>query len=139
MAGCYDEAARFADIAFDLHGRNRIHAMWHMICEGDIRARFDIVEVDERSAVVNVVDDYTFRSTGRKVRNAIRSRFLLRNGSILDQQDACDPRQWGAMALGGVDGFFAGRLAFLRRAKARRTLDPFIEGHPAYRPSELTA
>jgi ketosteroid isomerase-like protein len=132
MADCYDEDATFTDIAFDLHGKKRIHAMWHMICEGDIRASFEIVKVDDGSAVVKVVDDYTFRSKGRKVHNVIQSHFRLRNGSIIDQQDACDARQWAAMALGGVGGFLAGRLPFLVRGKARKTLDAFIEEHPAY-------
>jgi hypothetical protein len=135
MANCYDEDATFTDIAFEINGKKRIQAMWHMICEGDIRAKFDIVEVDDRSAVVKVVDDYTFRSTGRKVHNVIESRFRFRKGSIVDQQDACDAREWAGMALGGVSGFLAGRLTFLRRAKARKTLEAFMAKHPEYRRS----
>jgi ketosteroid isomerase-like protein len=133
MAACYDDDATFKDIAFEISGRKRIHAMWHMICDGDIRARFDIVEVDDRSAVVKVVDDYTFRASGRKVHNVIESRFRLRNGSIVDQQDACDAQEWAGMALGGVSGFLAGRLEFLRRAKAGKTLDAFIAKHAEYK------
>jgi hypothetical protein len=133
MANCYDEDATFTDIAFEINGRKRIHAMWHMICEGDIRTSFDIVEVDDRTAKVKVVDDYTFRSSGRKVHNVVESRFWLRNGSIVAQQDTCDARDWAGMALGGVNGFLAGRLAFLRRAKARKTLDAFIGKHSEYK------
>jgi SnoaL-like domain len=133
MAGCYDEDATFKDIAFEINGKKRIHAMWHMICEGDIRTTFEIANADDRSAVVKVVDDYTFRSSGRNVHNVIESRFLLRNGLIIDQQDACDARKWAGMALGGVSGFLAGRLAFVRQAKARKTLDAFIAKHPEYK------
>ena len=133
MAECYDENATFTDIAFELDGRKRIHAMWNMICEGDIRTSFEIVEVDERRAVAKVVDDYTFRPKGRKVHNVIQSRFRFENGKIVDQQDACDPREWASMALGGVGGFLAGRLPFLRRAKARKTLAAFIGKHPEYK------
>ena len=133
MADCYEEAATFTDIAFELDGRKRIHAMWNMICEGDIRTSFEIVQADERRAVANVVDDYTFRPKGRKVHNLIQSRFRFQNGRIEHHQDTCDPRQWASMALGGVGGFLAGRLPFLRRAKARKTLDAFIEKHPEYK------
>jgi len=133
MADCYDENATFSDIAFDLNGRKQIHAMWHMICEGDIQTRFEIVEVDERRAVAQVVDDYTFRSKGRKVHNLIQSRFRFENGRIVDQEDICDTRQWASMALGGIAGFLAGRLSFVRRGKARRTLDAFIATHPEYK------
>jgi hypothetical protein len=133
MAACYDEDATFSDIAFDLNQRKRIHAMWHMICEGDIRTQFEIVDVNERSAVVKVTDDYTFRATGRKVHNVIRSDFRFHKGSIVHQHDDCDARKWAAMAVGGVGGFLAGRLPFVRRKKARKTLEAFIARHPEYK------
>jgi hypothetical protein len=104
-----------------------------MICDGDIRTKFEIVEASDTRAVVNVIDDYTFRSTGRKVHNVIQSRFRFLNGSIVDQQDSCDPREWASMALGGVGGFLAGRLPSLRQRKARKTLDAFIASHPEYK------
>lgn len=78
--------------------------MWHMVYDGDIRATFEIVEASESRAVVNGVDDYTFRATGRKVHNIIESRFRLLDHSIVDQHDVCDARQWTAMALGGASG-----------------------------------
>jgi uncharacterized protein len=135
MAACYAENASFRDIAFKLEGRTRIHAMWHMICDGDIKTTFKIDEVDDRTAFVTVVDDYTFRAKGRKVHNVIQSRFRFRDGSIVEQQDSCDSRKWASMAIGGVGGFLAGRISLLRGAKARRTLDTFIETHPQYRES----
>ena len=108
--------------------------MWHMICDGDIRTTFEIVEASETGAVFNVIDDYTFRATGRKVHNVIQSRFRVLNGAIVDQHDACDASQWAAMALGGVSGFLAGRVPSLRQRKARKTLDAFIASHPEYQP-----
>jgi ketosteroid isomerase-like protein len=135
MAACYATDASFQDIAFTLKGRTRIHAMWHMICDGDIKTTFKIDEVDDRSAFVSVVDEYTFRANGRKVRNIIQSRFRFRHGSIVEQHDSCDSRKWASMAIGGVGGFLAGRISLLRGAKARRTLDTFIETHPQYKES----
>jgi ketosteroid isomerase-like protein len=135
MAACYAENASFRDIAFNLKGKTRIHAMWHMICDGDIKTTFKIDEVDDRTAFVTVVDDYTFRAKGRKVHNVIQSRFRFANGAIVEQHDSCDSRKWASMAIGGVGGFLAGRISPLRQAKARRTLDTFIEKHPQYQKS----
>jgi ketosteroid isomerase-like protein len=128
MAKCYDLDATFHDIAFDLHGKDQIRAMWQMICSGDIRATFEIVSADDREGVAKVIDEYTFRDTGRKVQNPIESRFRFRDGLIIEQVDSCDPKAWAAAALGGVSGFLAGRLRFLRAWKARGMLKPYLQG-----------
>jgi len=133
MATCYHADATFTDIAFDLRGRKLIHAMWHMICETDIRASFHVLEVDDRVGRVNLVDDYTFTSTGRAVHNVIDSHFRLRDGLIIEHQDLCDARVWAAMALGGVSGFLAGRLRFLRSYRAQQMLQAFMAKHSEYR------
>jgi ketosteroid isomerase-like protein len=126
MTDCYHADATFHDIAFDLKGKDQIRSMWQMICDGDIRATFDIVSVDDREGVVTLVDEYTFRETGRRVRNPIESRFRFRDGLIVEHRDSCDPRAWAAEAIGGVGGFLAGRLHFLRAWKARGMLRSFI-------------
>jgi uncharacterized protein len=133
MADCYHPEARFTDIAFDLRGENKIHAMWHMICQGDIRATFELLDADDYNGRVSLVDDYTFTSTGHRVHNVIDSHFSFRDGRIIEHRDSCDPRVWAAMALGGTSGFFAGRFRFLRSFKAQKMLDAFIEEHPEYR------
>src|SRR2546425_11048134 len=94
MADCYHSEAAFSDIAFDLRGRKQIHAMWHMICQGDIRATCDLVQADDRSGEVNLVDDYTFSSSGRSVHNVIHSHFRFREGVIVEHHDFCDTRAW---------------------------------------------
>jgi hypothetical protein len=137
MGACYVEDATFRDIAFNLHGRKKIHAMWHMICQpegrtSDIHVSFKIVQADDLTAEVSLVDEYTFSSTGRPVKNVIVSRFRFENGLIVSQQDFCDPRAWAAMALGGVAGFLAGRIRLLRTLKARRMLSDFLQTHPEY-------
>ena len=129
MAACYAENARFRDIAFKLQGRTRIHAMWHMICDGDIKTTFKIDEVDDRTGFVTVVDDYTFRAKGRKVHNVIQSRFRFKDGSIVEQQDSCDSRQWASMAIGGVGGFLAGRIPRLRRRGSDSSSAPKSRRH----------
>jgi len=129
IAACYCTDATFKDIAFDLHGQKEIHDMWRMICAGDIRATFEVVQADDETGRVRLIDQYTFSDTGRKVRNVIDSRFTFKNHLIAEHRDACDPREWAAMALGGVGGFLAGRVGPLRRMMARRKLKKFVEEH----------
>jgi ketosteroid isomerase-like protein len=137
MADCYHLHAKFTDIAFDLRSRKQIHAMWHMICRpeghaGNIAAMFNVVHADDRRGWVNLVDDYTFSSTGRKVINVIDSYFCFEDGLIVEQRDFCDPRAWAAMALAGVSGFLASQSHFLRSFKARQMLHKFVEKHSEY-------
>jgi hypothetical protein len=133
MAHCYREDAAFRDIAFDLHGRQQIHAMWHMICTTDIQATFRVVHADDIAGQVELCDDYTFGSTGRAVHNVIDSRFRFEAGLIADHHDSCDARLWGQMALGGIEGCLAGRIRLLRAVKARRMLEEFVNHHQQYR------
>jgi ketosteroid isomerase-like protein len=136
MGACYHPRKQliFEDIAFSLRERKRILAMWHMICERtDIRAAFDILNADDREGRANLVDEYTFRDTGRKVRNAIDSRFRFEDGFIVEHRDYCDPAAWASMAFGGIKGFLAGHIRLLRSVAATKKLDAFISTHPEYR------
>ncbi len=133
MAECYHSSATFRDIAFTLSGKRHIHAMWHMICQGDIRAAFDVIDADDRAGRVSVIDEYTFSDTGRPVRNVIESRFRFADGVIVAQRDYCDARAWARMAIGGIKGFLAGRSHRLRSKKAHGKLRAFIRQHPEYR------
>lgn len=126
MADCYHPEATFHDIAFDLRGRDQIRGMWRMICSGDIRTTFEVVEANEAGGLVNVIDHYTFTDTGRIVRNPIQSRFRFRSGLIFEHRDCCDAKAWADAALGGVSGFLAGRFHFLRAWKARDKLRRFV-------------
>jgi ketosteroid isomerase-like protein len=127
MADCYHPSACFRDIAFDLEGKEQIRSMWQMICAGDIRATFEIVRADEASAVAKLVDEYTMSKSRRRVRNAIESRFRFQDGLILEHHDFCDARAWAAAAIGGIGGFFVGRLRFLRAWGANAKLRRFAQ------------
>jgi hypothetical protein len=129
MGCCYDEKAWFRDIAFHLKGRKQIRSMWHMICQGDIQCTFEVIAADDSEGVVRLIDEYTFTDTGRHVRNPIESRFRFARGKIISQSDACDSRAWAAMALGGVSGYIAGRLRFVRALKAHGKLAKFVREH----------
>ena len=133
MAACYAPAATFRDIAFDLEGKRKIHAMWQMICEGtDIRATFEVVNADDRQGRVALVDHYTFSDTKFKVRNVIDAQFRFQSGLIDEHRDYCDPKAWADMAFhGGIKGFIAGRFRFVRSRAAHAKLKAFVEGQSA--------
>jgi hypothetical protein len=133
MADCYDEAATFFDIAFDLRCKRHIQAMWHMISHGDIRVTFKILESTGDIVRVNVIDEYTFSDTCRSVRNEIQSRLVFKAGRIVSHIDDCDPRRWAAMAFGGVKGLVVGRSRGLRQRGAHQKLKRFICTHSEYR------
>jgi hypothetical protein len=140
MASCYHDSAHFRDIAFDLDGRKQIHSMWAMICDGDIRVQFEILEANDRFGRVKLVDTYTFGTSkdslrpGRPIRNSIESSFIFKDGLILRHDDDCDPKAWAKSALAnGFIGFFAGRIRLLRSHKARSLLAAFVAKHPEYR------
>jgi len=125
MAECYANDATFRDIAFDLKGRANIASMWRMIVSGDIQVTIENIDAGDREGVARIVDRYTFHETGRPVRNVIESHFRFRDARIVDHRDACDPRVWAAMALGGVPGFLAGRFRFVRQWAAAKKLRTF--------------
>jgi ketosteroid isomerase-like protein len=133
MADCYHTDARFTDIAFDLTGKKQIHAMWHLICEGNIHTTLISFDADEQKGKAELVDEYTFSDTGRPVKNTITSNFKFQNGLIVEHHDICDAEDWAEQALGGVKGFLAGKFGFLRGLTASQKLSEFIDTHPQYK------
>ncbi len=85
MAECYHKNATLQDIAFRLSGRDEIHAMWEMICKDNSKGKSDIqatvlrLKADDARGDSVVVDDYTFRKTGRS--GALSENSWLRRGS----------------------------------------------------------
>jgi hypothetical protein len=134
MAECYAPAASFRDIAFNLEGKPKIHAMWQIICESsDLRATFEVVHADDVEGRVPLIDHYTYRDTKFKVRNVIDARFRFENGLIVQHRDYCDAKAWAAMAFhGGVRGFLAGRFRFVRARAAEAKLKAFMDGQAAH-------
>jgi ketosteroid isomerase-like protein len=132
MAACYHEEATFQDIAFSLRSKKQIHALWHMIAETDLRATFKNIQADAQTGSVDIVDEYTFRDTGRRVVNPIHSEFRFRDGLIIAQHDHCNAWKWCQQALGPVKGFMAWSIPAIRRSKAKKKLDEFSAIHPEY-------
>jgi ketosteroid isomerase-like protein len=139
MAACYRADARFRDIAFDLESSKEIADMWRMICGDEVDMKVlerEIVEADDRSGRVRIVESYAFGASkdpprkGVRITNAIVSRFEFEDGRIRGQVDSCDEKLWAGQALGrGIKGFLAGRFRPLRSAVANRKLAKFVRTH----------
>ena len=139
MATCYrTDKVTFHDIAFDIHEKPRLYGMWRMICEGEsgIRVSVKSIEADDLRGEARIVDRYQFGKdtkkgkAGRPIVNEITSRFCFHDGLIEEQTDFCDARTWAEQAIGGLGGWLAGRLRFLRSFTANRKLGRFLREHP---------
>ena len=133
MAECFHEEATFQDIAFRLRGRKNIHAMYHMICNNGITVTIDQSAIHQGETVVaRITDKYIFSDTQRPVKNPIKCTFRFRDGLIVEQRDECDAADWGRQAIGGIKGWAAGHIPFLRHLKAKKKLKLFIKEHHQY-------
>jgi ketosteroid isomerase-like protein len=139
MAACYQDDARFRDIAFSLRKRRRIHNMWRMICSDDVAIKVlecEVLDADDRAGRVRVVENYDFH-TGKPppkdkvpVTNRILSRFEFEDGKIRSQEDECDAKEWARQAMGtGIEGYLAGRIRLLRSVVANFKLARFVWTH----------
>ena len=128
MADCYHENATFKDIAFHLHGREKIHEMWKFVTrpEPGLTVSFEIVSADEDQVQARLTDHYTFTDTGRKVDNAITSTFHFKDGLIIDHKDDCDPVAWANMAMEGPKAWLAGHARPVRALAANLKLQEFL-------------
>jgi hypothetical protein len=129
-AGCYAADARFRDIAFNLNGRESILQMWRMVCSRGVKVTFDSVAADEQQGRGHWVASYTFSDTGRRVVNDIQSRFVFREGLIIDHRDDCNALAWAKQAYGFPKGLFVGLIGPLRRCGAQKKLKEFIGKKP---------
>jgi ketosteroid isomerase-like protein len=133
MAACYAPSARFVDPAFgELRGAE-VGGMWRMLTgrAGDLDVELREHSADEARGSARWIANYTFTSTGRPVRNDVRSSFRFEGGLIADQVDEFDLGAWAKQALGGPMGTaiaLVPPLGGMVRRRARRDLDRFLSG-----------
>ena len=135
MNSCYGDDITFSDPVFTFLERNRVKAMWHMLCERgkDLQITFNNVQTQANGGRAHWEATYTF-STGRKVHNIIDATFQFENGKIIAHRDVFDFWRWTRMAL-GPSGVFLGWTPMVKnkvRATARKGLDAFVAAHPEY-------
>lgn len=135
MSACYHPSVSFRDPIFKLKGK-KVSAMWHMLCEAgkDMRIEVSGIRAADGKGRARWVATYPFSATGRKVVNVVDSRFLFRDGLILDERDDFSFWNWSRQALGPA-GLFLGwmpRLLQTVQEKANAKLDAFLAAHPEY-------
>jgi ketosteroid isomerase-like protein len=138
IVACYADDpvddAYFEDIAFQRHGRKQIHQMWRMVCHAKPKVTIVSAAADDQKGSGSWKADYMFGKTdgdpGRHVINTITSTFTFRNGRIVRHLDDCNPMAWASQAFAFPVSLGAGLIGPLRRRKAARRLDEFLQAHP---------
>jgi ketosteroid isomerase-like protein len=129
-ADSYDADARYQDIAFDLRGKDRIGAMWRLVCSRHITVDFRDIRADSHQGTAHWETHYVFSKTNRPVYNVIDSAFRFRDGKILTHHDRSSRWRWAQQALGFPAAIPVGLFPPLLRWKASRQLKQFTAEHP---------
>jgi len=134
MQSCYASDASFEDPVFDLEGRDRIGAMWRMLCEtirdkGHDAWRLDVSRIacEGNTGRAHWEPHYRFSATGRPVHNIVDATFTFEDGLIATHRDTFDFWRWSRQALGPA-GALLGWSPMLRnkvRAQAASNLAAF--------------
>lgn len=130
MAACYAADATFEDEVFRLRGAD-CGKMWQMLFSGatDLRVRAHPLHEGDGTAHGVWEAWYTFTATGRPVHNRIKSRFVVRDGKIVDHKDSFPFWRWSRQAL-GAKGWLLGWTPLVRmavRRQARKRLDKWSD------------
>ena len=125
---CYQPDARFHDIAFDLEGKDKIAAMWRLVCSRNVKVSYRDIRADQQSGTAHWESLYRFSRTNRLVHHKIDSTFLFRDGKISLHLDRSSRWAWAHQALGFPRGLLVTMLPFLLRNAARKELEEFVAG-----------
>lgn len=129
MAALYHPEVSFGDPIFqEVEGRDKVMAMWRLQLggRGGLRAEFDDVTADDRSATARWRAHYTFTGTGREVDNPIETFFRFEGEQIIRHHDDFDFKHWSRSALGKPAGLILGWTPGFRktiRDRARQALE----------------
>lgn len=125
MAACYAPDVVFSDPVFGRLVGDEAGDMWRMLTRRSQDLEITLAEHDDSSA--HWLADYTFTSTGRKVHNDVRARFVVSDGLIREHHDTFSFLAWARQAL-GPPGLLFGWTPMLRAKvskQARAGLEEF--------------
>ncbi len=130
MIACYAPDIEFSDPVFGELRGDLARAMWTMLCGGlrDFSLTYDILESTGDAVRGRAVATYVYSATGRNVRNEITGTFVVRDGTIVRQDDVFDLWKWSGQALGPA-GMLLGWTPFMKqkiRTMATQRLERFI-------------
>jgi ketosteroid isomerase-like protein len=102
MAACYAPDVEFTDPVFGVLRGSEAGDMWRMLIARatEFSLTFDTIQTVGQTATAKWVATYRFTQTGRMVINPIRSRFVIRDGLIVEHRDTFDLWAWSRQALG---------------------------------------
>lgn len=130
MVACYGPGVVFEDAAFGKLDEREAASMWRMLCgrATDLKVVASAIKADDKVGSAHWDATYTWKATGRTVKNSIDAAFVFRDGLIVEHRDRFSLRRWMGMALGPVAGAL-GWVPMLRnkvRAGARKGLEEFM-------------
>ncbi len=127
----YSDLATFKDPVFGSLNSAETRAMWSMLLgrAENLSCSHRILNESGELVEGEMLVEYEFGKKKRKVLNHILTRFVIRDGKILDQKDRFNFWRWCTMAFGTV-GFAIGWIPFFRekiKKKAQDSLKLYIQ------------
>jgi len=115
MAACYAPDIEFSDPVFGVLRGREAGDMWRMLLAraAEFSLTFDNIKSVGQTATANCVATYRFSQTGRPVVNRIQTRFMIRDGLIVEHHDTFDLWSWSRQAL-GFKGLLLGWTSFVQ-------------------------
>lgn len=135
MASCYHSEVHFYDAVFqDLNGPE-VMKMWRTLLKRseDLAITLGDHAADGDTGTAHWTADYTFATTGRKVKNEIDAKFRFQDGLIIDHVDTFDFWRWSRMAL-GTPGLLLGWSPLLK-SKVRKQSQELLAESDAKAPA----
>lgn len=117
MNSCYHPEVVFQDPVFGTLESTDARDMWEMLIaksQGSLSIKFSNVISNGKIGSVDWIANYTFSSTGRKVRNVIHAQFEFKDGLIYRHTDSFDLYHWSKQAF-GIKGTLLGWTPFFKR------------------------
>lgn len=130
MQTCYADYASFSDPVFRDLTADQVRSMWKMFCVKNqtLTVEYGNVQVKDTTVTADWTANYVLSSTGNRVKNDIKSRFVIQDGKITEHTDTFDFYRWARQAL-GAKGILLGWTPFVKRKvqrSAMATLQDFI-------------
>lgn len=134
LVACYGPGVRFEDPVFEKLDEREVKAMWRMLLgrATDSRVVVSNIVADDARGSAHWDATYTWKQTGRLVKNSIDASYVFKNGKIVDHRDVFSLRRWIGMALGPVAGALGWLPPLQNKIKktARTSLDEYLRAHP---------
>lgn len=101
------------DIVFEdpIMGRlegDEVRYWWQLLCEKvqDFTLEYHKIEVKGDEVYAEWETSYTFYATQRKVRNQLKTQFIIKDGKIESQKDSISYQKWIKQVIGNKASFF---------------------------------